>query len=148
MRFAKLWLPVVLWMSLIFMGSTDAMSGAHTSRFIGPIVKWFYPGVSEETLDTIHLLLRKGWHLTEYGVLGLWVWRALSAATPGPDRVWPWRTFVLTMIICALYACSDELHQAFVPSRGASVHDVALDTCGAGAGMFLRWAFGRWRGSW
>jgi VanZ family protein len=148
MRFAKSWLPVVFWMGVIFFGSTDAMSGSHTSRFVVPLIRWFLPAASTETVETIHLIIRKGWHLTEYAILALWVSRALTLRTPPPAGACPWRVFRIALVICALYACSDEFHQSFVPSRGASVDDVALDTFGSAVGLALRWAFGRWRGVW
>jgi len=38
-----------------------------------------------------------------------------------------------------LYAISDEVHQAFVPTRQASTADVLIDTLGGGAGLVLIW---------
>ena len=40
-----------------------------------------------------------------------------------------------TLAICALYACLDELHQNFVPGRGAQITDVGLDCIGVLAGL-------------
>jgi len=36
-----------------------------------------------------------------------------------------------------LYACTDEIHQLFVPGRGAQMSDVLLDSAGAGLGIVL-----------
>jgi VanZ family protein len=36
-----------------------------------------------------------------------------------------------------MYACLDETHQIFVPGRGPSLYDVALDSSGALFGRFL-----------
>src|SRR5262249_31317101 len=33
-------LPVILWMALIFAGSTDLLSPHRTSRMIGPLLRW------------------------------------------------------------------------------------------------------------
>ena len=33
------WLPPVIWMALIFGGSTDVLSGEHTSRFVLPFLR-------------------------------------------------------------------------------------------------------------
>ena len=38
------------------------------------------------------------------------------------------------MIVVACYAALDEVHQAFVPGRGASAWDSLLDTSGRGGG--------------
>ena len=81
-------------------------------------------------------------HITEYAILGI---LALRAFTPehftfsGRRR---WRVAGLALAVAALYAAGDEFHQRFVPSRGASVDDVLLDTfgafCGIAALMFAR----------
>jgi VanZ family protein len=45
------------------------------------------------------------------------------------------------MIAVACYAALDEAHQAFVPGRGASVRDVALDFSGGMAAMAVMWVW-------
>lgn len=37
----------------------------------------------------------------------------------------------ITVIICFLYALSDEIHQYFVPGRACRVFDVIVDTSGS-----------------
>ncbi len=39
--------------------------------------------------------------------------------------------------IAAGYSLTDELHQWFVPGRGASLLDCGIDTSGAGIGMLV-----------
>ena len=41
------------------------------------------------------------------------------------------RTGILVVFICFLYGISDEVHQAFVPGREASVGDLLADVAGA-----------------
>jgi VanZ family protein len=43
---------------------------------------------------------------------------------------------LLSLIICFLYACTDEFHQFFVDGRGASFIDCLIDTSGAFFGLF------------
>ncbi len=45
---------------------------------------------------------------------------------------------MLSLMICILYAISDEVHQSFVPGRGPGVMDVLIDSAGAmvGIGMY------------
>jgi len=129
------WTLVAVWMTLIFTGSTNHGSSQHTGGFIEPLLRWLLPRASSATIDTLHFYVRKCAHLTEYGILGVLVLRAFSAgelANPGENR---WKRAQWALGISALYACSDEFHQIFVPSRGASVEDVLLDTCGAAMGI-------------
>src|SRR5438552_2325179 len=63
--FLKYWLPLLIWLGIIFVDSTDLMSAEHTSRFIVPILLWLKPGMAPETLRSIHFAIRKCAHLTE-----------------------------------------------------------------------------------
>ena len=50
-----------------------------------------------------------------------------------------YRMIGLSLLVCVLYAISDEVHQLFVPGRGAQVKDVLIDSAGAivGVGLYL-----------
>src|SRR5215470_10225317 len=80
-RFIRYWAPLLLWLGVIFFGSTDLMSAQHTSRFIVPFLLWLKPDISPETLASIHFILRKCAHVTEYAVLALLLLRAETATT-------------------------------------------------------------------
>jgi VanZ family protein len=128
-QFLKYWLPVLVWMILIFIGSTDLLSAAHTSRFIGPFLRWFSPDVSEATIAGIQLTVRKLAHLTEYAVLAVLLCRVF--------RLYRARIFASVFIVAALYAALDEFHQSFVATRTASAWDVTIDCIGALVGLSL-----------
>jgi VanZ family protein len=142
------WLPVFCWMILIFIGSTSVLSAQHTSRFIGPFLRWLKPGISEETIHRVQIVVRKSGHLGEYGVLALLSWRALAKPRIRVPTAWSWRHAGIAAGIATLYAISDEIHQSFIPSRGASPWDVLIDACGAGVALLLLWILGRWRRLW
>src|SRR5205823_14527715 len=80
-RLLKNWLPVFIWLAVIFLGSTDLMSAEHTSRFIVPFLRWLNPDISLETLASIHSIIRKCAHLGEYAVLALLLLRAAILMT-------------------------------------------------------------------
>ena len=146
--FVRDWLPPVAWMALIFVGSTDSSSSGHTARLVGPLLRWLFPGLAEPTIDFVVFSVRKAAHLGEYAVLAGLCWRALRRPVRLAPRSWSWRTAGLALLISALWAASDELHQSFTATRTASVWDVLLDTTGAGLGLLLLWALGTWRGWW
>lgn len=122
--FLKYWLPPLAWMIFIFAGSTDLLSAGHTSRFIGPFLRWFAPDVSDLMVASIQLVVRKLAHLSEYTILAALLLRALRR---------PGAAFVVT----AIYATVDEFHQSFVASRTGSPWDVAIDCAGALIGLAL-----------
>jgi len=146
--FLLYWLPVLLWMSLIFGMSTDVGAPRHTSRFLRPILRWFNPDVSDETIRSIQLGIRKAAHVTEYAVLSLLVWRARRKPARGDGRPWNRADACVAFCIAVLFAVSDEWHQSFVPSREGHLRDVLFDSFGAALGLFAAWRIGRWRGVW
>ena len=87
----------------------------------------------------LHDFIRKCAHVFEYFVFGLLLFRAIRI----PKQGWQWRWAFLAILIAALYASSDEIHQIFVPSRGASFWDALLDTSGAGVAQLAAWIVNR-----
>jgi VanZ family protein len=134
----KYWLPVLLWMVFIFIGSTDLMSAEHTSRFIGPFLRWFAPAMTDATIASVQLVVRKCAHLTEYAILAALLYRAFRQSIA---RFW--RAAFLAFVIAAVYASLDEFHQSFVASRTGSPWDVLIDCLGAVIGLAAWQAFSR-----
>jgi VanZ family protein len=133
-RALKPWLPVILWMGLIFFISTDLGSAGHTSQIIVPLLKWVKPDISVETIDLFQTLIRKGGHLTEYAILALLTLRAINLSRQNQrERQSPgyFRSAAIALLIAATYAATDEFHQSFIPSRTSSIYDVLIDTTGA-----------------
>ncbi len=145
---AKYWLPVVLWMAVIFGGSTGALSAQRTSRVIGPLLRWFKPDVTDDTIRAVQFCTRKTGHVTVYAVLACLWWRARRKPLPADTRPWDWRVARESALVSALYAATDEWHQSFVPSREGSVWDVLLDAAGASLGLVVLWRVGLRRGWW
>jgi VanZ family protein len=132
-------------MTLIFGGSSDRKSFQHSSSIIGPFLHWLLPNLSDQAVHGVVVGCRKCAHAGEYAVLALLLWRAVRKPAPPGGSPWRWSQAGLVLVLAALYAASDEIHQAFVPSREASVSDVLLDTTGAALGLLSLWAVGRLR---
>ena len=146
----KVYLPVLLWMAVIFVGSTDLGSSRRTSRFIGPVLRWFKPDVSDETIRAVQAVIRKSGHVAEYAILAMLAWwarRKASGALPLLSN-WNWRETWLIVAFCALYAVTDELHQTFVSTRQGHPFDVMIDSLGALCGLVLIWFWGRRKNRW
>jgi len=140
------WLPVVAWTVFIFVGSTDSFSPGHTSRFIGPLLRWLSPGLPDAAVEAAVFRIRKAAHVTEYAVLaGLW-WRAFWRPVRRDPRPWGWPVAGQALLGSTLWAAADELHQATTATRSASGRDVALDAAGAALGLLLLWRAWAWRG--
>jgi VanZ family protein len=137
-------------MILIFVISTDIGSHRRTSRLIGPLLRWFNPEVSDATIHAVQAVVRKSGHVAGYAILALLLWRGrkmVAGVRPLLSK-WDCREACWIVVACALYACTDELHQAFVPTRQGSVLDIVIDTFGAFCGVMLVWLLGRWKRRW
>jgi len=94
------------------------------------------PGPSRDSqtwlLTDLKPALQNGLHVPLYGLLQ-WLWlRALvRPARPLAMTLW------FATLITVGYGCFDELHQALVPGRYASVLDVGLNTLGVVIGSLL-----------
>ena len=137
------WLPAPVWMRAIFFASSDRMSFDRSSRIIGPLVHWLFPQLSDEAIHATVVAVRKCAHLAEYAVLALLVWWALRQPPPARAPRWSWSKAGVVLALVALYAASDELHQAFIPTREGSVRDVLLDTLGGALGLLVLWGIQR-----
>jgi VanZ family protein len=131
--------PLFVWMAFIFFASTGEFSAANTSRIIGPLLRWFFPGISDENLAFAHFLTRKAAHFTEYAILA---WLAARAFTTSPRPALHRRWFLISLALVVLYALSDEYHQSYVASRTASIYDSFIDMSGGLTALLLyalRW---------
>ncbi|MEI6107213.1 MAG: VanZ family protein [Opitutae bacterium] len=140
----KPWLPVILWMGLIFVASSDAGSFDHSSRFVEPLLRWLFPTASTETIGLMHHFLRKAGHFSEYAVLSLLTLRALRLSRPERSFL---NAVALALLVTAGYAATDEYHQSLVPGRTAAVGDVLIDSAGAVTALAVA-AVWRRRGAW
>lgn len=125
----RLWryAPLAVWLAAIFFASTNELSGSNTTLVIEPVLRWFFPHITSQSINTVHLLVRKAAHFTEYAILALLAVRAFSTSSHGWLRN---RWFVAALGVITLYALSDEYHQSFVPSRTASIYDSLVDIAG------------------
>jgi len=126
-NFLQYWLPVIIWMGVIFGMSTGMFSSDHTSRFIVPLLNFLFPQLSPHDVDLIHGLIRRAGHVTEYFILGVLLFRAFRSDSPYP---WRPRWTLYAIIAVVAYAMSDEFHQSFVGTRTASLIDISIDSAG------------------
>lgn len=128
---------VLLWMAMIFLLSNEeAVKSSKKSD--GLIIKSveLFTGKSlsdqekEKVLKYLVFPVRKCAHLSLYLILGILVISLLREY-----MVINTKLVLLSLLICFLYACSDEIHQLFVPGRSGEARDVLIDTLGACLGV-------------
>lgn len=128
---------VILWMMMIFLLSNEeaVKSSKKSDGLIIRSVELF-TGKSlsvqekEKVLKYLVFPVRKCAHLSLYLILGILIISLLHEYMVINIRV-----VILSLLISFLYACSDEIHQLFVPGRSGEVRDVLIDTLGACLGV-------------
>jgi VanZ family protein len=119
----------IMVMILIFCFShQEASKSAHTSSLVG------------NTLTNMAFFkvlfrifpIRKCAHFFIYLILGMCVIKTFNEF-----GILSIRNFVLTLLFCFLYACSDEFHQLFINGRSGNFIDVCIDTSGSLLGIFI-----------
>ena len=86
------------------------------------------------SLSTLIFLVRKTAHFTEYAILGALFYLNLIQFPKLNSHI---KKLLLPILFSFLYACTDELHQIFVPGRSAQFRDVLIDTLGASFGATI-----------
>lgn len=81
----------------------------------------------KDLLEIFNLDVRKLAHFTVYLLLGSSYFLSYENLTL--------ENAMKAVCLTFLYACSDEFHQSFVPSRGPSFRDVLIDTSGSIIGI-------------
>lgn len=135
------WLPVLIWMIIIFMFSAQPASDSNqlsvgfTKVLLDTFGKVIPLDIEISTINNIVVqfnhIIRKFAHFAVYLILGILVSRALI------KEGFKVRVFLISFFICVIYAASDELHQLFVQGRGCQLKDVLIDSTGAMVGIAL-----------
>ena len=140
------WILVIIWMIFIFMmSSMNSKSSSKVSNgLLKKTVTTTYEitskvGITDmpsnerinDTVSTLHFPVRKVAHFLEYLVLALLLFNALMVT--GVKK----NLFIIILIICFIYACSDEIHQLFIKGRACRIYDIVIDTFGSLLGIII-----------
>lgn len=142
-RTHKFFLPAILIFQMLFIFTMSSFghtsSDAQSNLFVDFIAQNF-PHVRHGlennliSLNTLIFLVRKTAHFTEYAILGALFYlnfRQLPKLNSRPKKT------LLPIFFSFLYACTDEVHQIFVPGRSAQFRDILIDTLGASFGILI-----------
>lgn len=138
---------LVLWMALIFSFSNqiDVDSSKVSDGFIDRTVVKIYKIFNENTtkekeneiIEKYTYPIRKLAHYTLYFILGILSFLVVKDYSINKKLI------IYSLLICFLYACSDEFHQLFVIGRSASIKDVIIDTFGSSCSISIFYIFNK-----
>lgn len=136
------WIPAAALMVLIFCFSAKPadLSGQH-SMVLAKAVLTTYEHVAGQRipeadapgiLEVIDHVVRKTAHFCEYALLACTILLHLLALHKKGSVL-----YLVSILISAVYAATDEFHQTFVAGRSGQFSDVLLDTSGAVTGALF-----------
>lgn len=134
---------VVVCMTAIFMFSNDS-ADASDEKSNGIIVSvaeflaghTLSPEKREEKIEQYVVWVRKGAHFSIFLLLGFLVVGLLKEF-----HTITWKEMFLAFVFSFIYACSDEIHQLFVPGRSGNIIDVVIDSLGSYFGILLYYGY-------
>ena len=116
------WLPLITWISIIFI-----VSSIHGSKFqILP-----FNTITQVHIEELLSYRQAAFHAGEYCLLVILTYRLLRLKLNQPENF----IYLLSFSTSILYAISDEVHQYFVPGRFATLTDLIFDTLGIITGL-------------
>lgn len=127
-------------MTIIFgFSSQDGKESGNISKKITEQIVKRIPQIQEKEqeekeiiINRIEKVIRKIAHFSIYTVVGILVMAFISTY-----QIKEKNRIIISTIIGIIYACSDEIHQSFVPGRSPMITDVMIDTMGVILGILL-----------
>lgn len=124
---------VVLWMSTVFFFSEqNGDESSNVSNETTKIIVQFSNKNSDSLVERLNPYIRKLAHYSLYTVGGILIYLFFKTF-----KIYKSKQILYSFIFGFLYACSDEIHQMFVPHRSAMVKDVVIDSFGVLTGIIL-----------
>ena len=101
-----LWLPPIIWASIIFMFSA-------------------HPSVRTSEIHWQDFIIKKSFHFFIFAVLCLFLYRAFRETNNKK------KSGYLSFFITSFYGATDEIHQSFTSGREPALRDFLIDSAGA-----------------
>ena len=125
---------LISWMGLIFYLSNmpSSESSIKCKIVVNTIIgKNNINKISNKTkipIKRLNYIFRKCAHITVYFILSINTLMFIKALYR--HNIYDKRIYIITIIFCFLYACSDEIHQLYIIGRSGRIKDVMIDTTG------------------
>ena len=121
---------LIIWLIIIFYLSDQSglVSGENSSGIIECFFELF--ALDNSLIEIIHEPLREIMHIIEYLILGFLMVNVL--------KNYKLKSYLtISIMLCFIYSVTDEIHQAFVPSRTFQCFDILMDFSGIVVGSLI-----------
>jgi len=139
---------VIIWAGVIFNFSSQvATTSNEVSTAVTEKVVDLLPRINnlphekkEQLIEELNNKFRKYAHFMLFLIFGMLVISLVKSYSFKSVNA-----YILTLLICLLYAVSDEIHQIFVAGRGCQRQDVVIDFSGSFLGSLIILTASTWK---
>lgn len=126
-------LLVIIWMAIIFSFSSQTAvdSTDLTVGLLDRVLSFLHLEDLESLINMLFTPVRKMAHYIIYLILGLLILNFIKEFDLSLKEM-----IIASLLICIMYAVSDEIHQIYVDGRAGRVIDVFIDTLGSITGIY------------
>ena len=125
MKFCMILLLIIIWLLLIYLFSNQ--NGSISTKITNDVLEKYLGFINS---DLTFILLRKLAHFMEYLVLGILIYNLLKEFNLSNINL-------ISILLCFMFACFDEIHQLFISRRTGNILDVVIDGIGALSGILI-----------
>ena len=118
---------LVLWMLVIFLLSNQ--TGSESTSLSDKVICSIFNNCNPETYSFI---IRKLAHFILYFILGIFTIINFEINK---------ENMIYALLICIIYAFTDEIHQMFINNRSGEVRDIIIDSLGSLSSILLIYKF-------
>ena len=132
------WGLLISWMIIIFlMSHQPGEISSNQSELVLKIFSFIGIELNDYFGELATFIVRKAAHFSEYMILFLLAYNVTRYYINTTKA----RLFLIIFVF--IYACTDEIHQYFIPGRSMAFKDVLIDTCGGVFGYIIIDIFSR-----
>ena len=134
------WVLLISWMIIIFLMSHQPGDiSSNQSELVLKIFSFIGIQLNDYFGELATFIVRKAAHFSEYMILFLLAYN-VTRYYINTRKV---RLFLIIFVF--IYACTDEIHQYFIPGRNMAFKDVLIDTSGGAFGYIIVDIFSRFK---
>ena len=137
-----LWLMVIIWIVIIFiLSAMPARESSSRSKLVidksmNIVTKITNRDISANDIkiivNKVNPVFRKAMHVFVYFILSILLLMALNTTNISRNKM-----YIMVILLCVIYAISDEYHQTMVLGRCGRLKDILIDTGGSVIGLLL-----------
>ena len=134
------WILLISWMIIIFLMSHQPGDiSSNQSELVLKIFSFIGIELNDYFGELATFIVRKAAHFSEYMILFLLAYN-VTRYYINTRKV---RLFLIIFVF--IYACTDEIHQYFIPGRNMAFKDILIDTSGGAFGYIIVDIFSRFK---